>query len=143
MTYEGACHCGSVVVWFETDQNGDAIEVRACQCSFCRRHAAKSVSDPKGWLEVRAAPGALRRYQFATRSADYLLCGECGCYLGAVATIDGRLLGLMNVVGGAIAHLADRAAVARDYSGDTPETRRARRLERWTPAAVVEAAPNA
>ena len=41
--YPGACHCGAVGVFFETDAGADALQVRACQCGFCRRHGAKTV----------------------------------------------------------------------------------------------------
>ena len=32
----------------------EALQVRACQCSFCRRHGAKTVSDPNGRLTLTA-----------------------------------------------------------------------------------------
>jgi hypothetical protein len=143
VTYEGACHCGSVMVWFETGQNADAIQVRADGCSFCRRHGAKTVSDPKGWLEFRAAPGSLRRYRFGLGSADFLLCGECGVYMGAVTTAGEHTLGVLNVVGADIQPMAGREAEPVDYDGEDLDRRTARRLERWTPCAVVEAVPNA
>ena len=143
MTYEGACHCGSVVAWFETAKPAEDIQVRADGCGFCTRHGAKSVTDPDGWLEFRAAPGSLRRYQFAHRAADFLICGECGVYLGAVATIGERTVGVLNVVGAGIEVFADREADPVDYEGETLEQRTARRSQRWTPAAVVEANPDA
>jgi len=143
VTYEGACHCGSVVVWFETKQAPEALQVRADGCGFCRRHGAKSVTDPEGWLEFRAAPGSLRRYQFAHKSADFLLCAECGVYVGAVADIDGRTLGVLNAVGADIQAFAGRDADPVDYEGETLAERNARRSQRWTPAAVVEANPDA
>ena len=143
MTYEGACHCGSVVVWFETKRAADDIQVRADGCGFCTRHGAKSVTDPEGWLEFRAAPGSLRRYQFAHRAADFLLCGECGVYMGAVTTVEGRTVGVLNVVGANIGAFSERDADPVDYEGESAADRTARRLERWTPAAVVEASPDA
>ncbi len=143
MTYEGACHCGSVVVWFETSRPADELQVRADGCGFCRRHGAKSVTDPEGWLEFRAAPGSLHRYRFAHRSADFLVCEECGVYLGAVTDIEGRTLGVLNVVGADIQAFAGRDADPVDYESETLEARNARRKERWTPCAVVEANPDA
>jgi hypothetical protein len=143
VTYEGACHCGSVVVWFETSQAPDALQVRADGCGFCRRHGAKSVTDPEGWLEFRAAPGALHRYRFAHRSADFLVCAECGVYVGAVTDIEGHTLGVLNVVGADIRAFAEREADRVDYEGETLEARNTRRKERWTPCAVVEANPDA
>jgi hypothetical protein len=143
VTYEGACHCGSVMVWFETSQAADDIQVRADQCGFCRRQGAKSISDPKGWLEFRAAPGSLRRYQFGLKSADFLICGECGTYMGAVTSIGSHTLGVLNVVGADIRTFAHRDADPVDYDDEDLAQRNARRLERWTPCAVVEANPDA
>ncbi len=143
MTYEGACHCGSVVVWFETAKAADDLQVRHDGCGFCRRHGTRSVTDPEGWLEFRAAPGTLRRYQFAHRSADFLICDECGVFVGAVTTIGDRTLGVLNVAGTDIEPFASREPDRIDYEGETLEQRNARRLERWTPCAVVEANPDA
>ena len=46
--YKGACHCGAVTVELETDTAPATIDVRECQCSFCRAHGAESASDPAG-----------------------------------------------------------------------------------------------
>jgi hypothetical protein len=131
------------MVWFETRQAPDDVQVRGDQCSFCRRQGAKSVSDPKGWLEFRAAPGSLRRYRFGLKSADFLLCRECGTYMGAVATIGEHTLGVLNVTGADIRAFANLDAEPVDYDGEDLASRNARRLERWTPCGVVEANPDA
>ena len=55
------------------------IEPRACQCSFCRQHQSRSVSDPTGRLRITVANGdLLSRYQFAMKSIEFLICRECG-----------------------------------------------------------------
>ena len=133
--YTGSCHCGGVTVEFETPTDPAALPLRECQCGFCRRHGAISVSDPKGrirYIEVR--PGALKRYQFGMKSIDFILCHECGVYLGATMTENGRdTFATTN-----IRTYADRARFTQTpqpivYEQEDLETRRARRRQRWTP----------
>jgi hypothetical protein len=134
----GGCHCGAVDVEWRT-QAPEALEVRACSCTFCSKHGARTATDPGGHVRfVEREPGTLVRYRFATRSADFLLCARCGVYLGAVLTHDGRSVATVNVN-----TLADRDAFpsARrvDYADEPRDARIARRLARWTPAEVVSA----
>ena len=58
--------------------------MRACQCTFCRKHGAHNVTDRDGHLVVRARRDDLIRYQFGTRGCDFLLCRRCGVYVAAV-----------------------------------------------------------
>lgn len=132
---EGACHCGAITVVFETALAPDQIEVRADQCGFCRRHGAKTVSDPAGRLTLRFAETAVRRYRFGAKTADFLVCRDCGAYVASVM----EDYGVLNVVGADIAVLANRDARPVDYDAETPDQRRARRRERWTPT-ILEAA---
>jgi hypothetical protein len=127
--YTGQCHCGGVSARFQTDQAPEAIDVRADQCGFCRRHGAKTVSDPAGrlWLQFREA--AVERYRFGTRTADFIICRSCGSFIAAI--IDGY--GVLNVVSAAMTAFADRPARPVDYDSETPESRTERRRQRWTP----------
>ena len=127
--YEGACHCGAIAARFETAMAPDTLEVRADQCGFCRRHGAKTVSDPTGRLALRFKEADVERYRFGTRTSDFLVCRGCGTYIAAV--IDG--LGVLNVVGAEIAAFAVREARPVDYDAETAEQRLARRRARWTP----------
>jgi hypothetical protein len=133
--YKGGCHCGGVSVEFETPTDPSDIELRLCQCSFCRSHGSISASDPKGRIRyVENRPGAMKRYQFGLRSADYILCGDCGVYLGAMMTDEGS-------AGYATTNIrayADRDRFTRQpqpivYEQEALEARRARRRQRWTP----------
>jgi len=133
---EGACHCAAVRVVFETALAPSDIEVRADQCGFCRRHGAKTVSDPAGRLTLQFAEADVERYRFGTRTADFIVCRACGAYVAAL--IDGY--GVLNVVGADIGALAGRGATPVNYDDETPELRLARRRRRWTPA-VLEIAP--
>jgi hypothetical protein len=131
MRHRGSCHCGAIRIAFET---GKALEPRACQCGFCRRHGARSVSDPQGTAALTLAVEPVR-YRFASRSADYLICPRCGIYVGAVANIDGRELITLNLNAFDDPH-ADLAATPVDYDGEDAATKAERRRERWTPLRV-------
>ena len=41
MILRGACHCGQVEVAFETAMSVADLPLRACGCSFCRRHGTQ------------------------------------------------------------------------------------------------------
>ena len=82
--YKGACHCGAVTVELETDTAPATIDVRECQCSFCRAHGAESASDPAGRIRyIEREPGDINRYQFGTKTCDLFLCRHCCGYMGA------------------------------------------------------------
>src|SRR2546421_12496625 len=96
-TYRGSCHCGNIEVEFDTDIDPGQMTVRACQCSFCRKHGARTAVDPQGQVRIRAKDeGLLARYQWNLRTAEFLLCARCGCYAGAVTSPD-RSLATVNV----------------------------------------------
>ena len=134
--YGGACHCGAVSAHFETAIDPAEMDVRADQCGFCRRHGAKTVSDPAGRLALRFRETAVERYRFGTRSGDFIVCRSCGAYIAAI--IDGY--GVLNVVGADIAAFADKPARPVSYEDETAATRLARRRARWTPLTLEIAA---
>jgi hypothetical protein len=134
--FEGRCHCGAISARFETALAAGEIDVRADQCSFCRRHGAKTVSDPAGRLRLAFNEAAVERYRFGTRTSDFIICRRCGVFIAAI--IEG--LGVLNVVGAGIAAIAARDARPVDYDDETPQTRLARRRERWTPLELEPAA---
>jgi hypothetical protein len=142
-SYAGRCHCGAIGFTFTTALAPSRWSVRACQCAFCRAHAALSASDPAGAVRFEAArPESLVRYRFGLRTADFLLCRECGVYIGAVMARGEQRFGIVNV--NALAPIpADLAAPsAMTYDGETAEGRGRRREERWSPATdALAAAP--
>lgn len=137
MLLHGQCHCGQVGVSFETAIPVDELEVRACQCSFCRRHGAKTVTDPNGNLTISAPQGALNRYRFGLRITDYLLCKNCGAYVAAIMHGGARELATLNVAGTMIGGLWERDALSARFDGESAEARRERRRRGWTPAHVM------
>lgn len=137
MILEGRCHCGAISAAFETDQDPDVIQVRACQCSFCRRHGARTVSDPAGSLTLRFSEDAIDRYTFASGSADFLICQGCGVYVATTISDEGGDVGVLNIAGTDIEVLTHRAADLMHYEDETAEQKRSRRRARWTPLHII------
>ncbi len=91
MTYEGGCHCGQLRVSFTTAHAPTDLPLRACQCTFCRRHGGLTTSDPDGEIVLTVAevpPGGW--YRFGTGVTDFWVCARCGVYVGAYVEVDGQ-----------------------------------------------------
>lgn len=122
---------------FETAIDPAALDVRADQCSFCRKHVGHTATDPNGLVVIEADAALLSRYQFGLKSADFFVCKSCGVYAGAFMDDPSGARFTLN-----LNILEERAAfgVARpvSFDGETLDSRRQRRLEKWTPARLVE-----
>jgi hypothetical protein len=132
--YEGSCHCGAISYAYRTGLPVSQWVVRACQCSFCRSHAAMTTSDPAGSVEFRIGrPEYLSLYRFGLKTADFVLCRNCGTYLAArIATPNGSYA-VVNLR--ALARLPPELPSAQpvSYDAESAESRIARRESRWTP----------
>ena len=134
MDYEGSCHCGAIGFSYHTDLRPSRWSIRACQGSFCLAHDALSTSDPAGRLEFSASsPDQLQRYRFGLGTADFLLCRNCGIYIGAAIESPNGCFGIINTH--ALTEPPDRLATAVpiSYDNENTEGRVSRRGERWTP----------
>jgi hypothetical protein len=129
--FEGRCHCGSLAYRLESP-SGELV-LRACDCSFCHQHGTVGAAPTDGRLIIEVAHAdRLQRYRFGTRSADVLLCTECGVSIGVVTEIDGRLYGVVNarsLQGVVLPESLPRLSC----EGETLAARQARRRERWIP----------
>lgn len=132
MRYSGRCHCGAIQISFETSH---PLAPRACQCSFCRRHHARSVSDPRGAATLAFGADPIR-YRFASRAADYLLCAVCGVYVGAMVEEADAAIVTLNLNNFDDPH-SQLAAVPVSYDGESAGQRAASRRARWTPLTIV------
>jgi hypothetical protein len=137
MTCAGQCHCGAIRGSLAASKPATELQVRACQCGFCTRHGAMTVSDPNGRATFEIERAALTRYQFGTRTGTSLLCARCGIYAGVILEDGGKVWSVLNVRGLAIPEFNDRAAEPVVYEGETPEARIARRKSRWTPTEII------
>ncbi len=131
--YEGRCHCGAIAFELTMPQPASKWTIRACQCRFCRTHGARTTSDPGGSVRFRVADERkLNRYRFASKSADFMICRECGAYVasmiesprGRFATINVNML---------VVPLDVPAATPVSYDAETPQQKLARREAKWTP----------
>ncbi|MGB7291149.1 MAG: hypothetical protein WBD99_03140 [Thermodesulfobacteriota bacterium] len=50
--YIGGCHCENITFEMEVTAKPPSYNPRACDCDFCRKHAASYVSDPSGKLII-------------------------------------------------------------------------------------------
>jgi hypothetical protein len=136
----GGCHCGNLELVFETAQPPTEMVVRACGCSFCRRHGGRTVSDPGGQVEILVhQPAELSRYRFGLGTAEFLVCRRCGVYIGAVTTEADAVRAIVNVNALATPKVFAEPALPVSYDRESESERRARRRARWTPARVTEA----
>lgn len=130
----GRCHCGAIAFEFDTAIAPAALNLRRCGCSFCRAHGARTTSDPAGSVRfVFAQPERLHRYRFGLRSADFLVCGECGVYLAAMIEHEGRGYATLNANCFELAEPLEQEAPVVRYEGETLQQRMIRRVAKWTP----------
>ena len=108
--------------------------VRACQCSFCLKHAGTYTSDPAGSVRFTHEDGSrLTRYRFGQHTADFIFCGRCGGYLGAVTEEGGQPLMVVNLRALDPQPAGLPAPQPMSYEGESRGDRDSRRAQRWTP----------
>lgn len=136
-TLRGTCHCGNVAVELETKLDPSSLRLRECQCSFCRKHGARTTSDPDGRLRVSVRDRAqLEVYRFGLGVTDFLVCRSCGVFVAATMQASKTPRGVLNVnVLDQREHFLRRAEPV-DYFREDVEQRMARRLLAWMPVEV-------
>jgi len=85
LALSGGCHCGGVRVEAQLTRPPDSYHPRACDCDFCRKHAAAWISDRDGRLRIRTVrgdPGVT--YRQGSGQVELLLCGNCGVLVAAL-----------------------------------------------------------
>ena len=133
---EGSCHCGAIRASLWATKPAGDLEVRACQCSFCARHGAMTVSDPDGRAAFEIDRGLFATYQFATRTGSSLICARCGIYAGVLIEDATGMWSVLNVRGLAVAPFLGRLPTPVVYEGETAAQRIARRQRKWTPTEI-------
>jgi hypothetical protein len=133
----GACHCGAIRARLIASRPAIELQPRACQCSFCSRQGAMTVSDPQGRATFEIERAALNEYRFETRTGTSLLCARCGTYAGVILEDEGRVWSAINVRGLAFPEFKGRVAEPAVYEGETAAQRIARRKQKWTPTEIV------
>jgi hypothetical protein len=136
-TYHGGCHCAAIRVSFETAIAPDQVDVRADQCSFCRKHGNNTTSDPQGLVVVHAKRHALSKYRFGLKNADFLICKDCGVFVAAIIDHADGARATLNLNALEERSLFTKPTRPVNFDGETNESRTARRIQNWTPARLV------
>ncbi len=139
--FHGGCHCGNLVIDYTTPTAAADTSVRACQCSCCRKHDARSVSNPAGRLAITVHDeNLLERYRFGLRVTDYLICRKCGVYVSAyMARGDEAYANVMVNALDARELFPEPAPLVLDGEDENGKWQRRRR--QWTPATLRIQAP--
>jgi hypothetical protein len=135
-TFVGSCHCGALAFDYQTALPPARWSVRACQCGFCRSHAAATTSDPLGRLSFHVGENdCLQHYRFGLRTANFLVCRRCGSYLGAQIRTAHGCFGIVNTLALTPPAVELPLAVVADYGSESAMQRVTRREQKWTPLA--------
>jgi hypothetical protein len=140
-TIVGRCHCGNIEYGFRLPLSDGPIPVRACGCSFCRKHQGVWTSRPDGSVTMRLrSDERVNRYRFGTRTAEFFVCIECGVVPIVCATIDGIVYAVVNVNTFETGAPHELVSSATNFDGESLDQRLSRRRRNWTPVASIESA---
>lgn len=134
--HTGQCHCGGITVRLQFTRPAEEMQVRSCQCGFCTRQGALTVSDPLGRAVFAIKAGSLTPYRFGTRTATSLVCSRCGVYAGVTLTDGDAAWSVANARGLAIDEFKGRTGIQMHYEEETADERIARRKQKWTPTEI-------
>ena len=133
-----SCHCGNLVATLQLSASPAETQVRACQCSFCRKHAALTIGNAQSAVRFEAKdPQLVERYRFGGRTADFLICKQCGVYVGAVCETPSGLKGIVNLNTVDDCEAFTRVPEAMSYDGESAAGRLERRAARWMNATLT------
>jgi hypothetical protein len=131
--FQGGCHCGDISVTLSTEKPISDLRPRACQCSFCRRHAAAMISDPGGEMNLATNSADTSPYRFGLGITDFHVCTRCGVFVAATwEDTNGDTLGVVNI------HALSNTDVFMapeliSFEGESIQQREERRRRNWTP----------
>lgn len=138
MKLDGGCHCGNLTYRLEWPGDEGPRAARFCACSFCTKHNSRYVSHPDAGLDLTIADSEkLNRYRFATGTAQFLICLECGVMPVILGQQDGALQAVVN------ANTLDdfklpEAPVPVSFDGESLEARLHRRKKHWIARVTVK-----
>jgi len=134
----GACHCGNISYTLDWPLDERTLPARRCGCTFCTRIDGVWTSHPEAKLMIKVDDAEkVSRYQFGTRTADFVFCSACGTILIAECVLEGRKKAVVNV------HTLARQSNDNQeselifdlqescFDGETVEQRLQRRSQRW------------
>ena len=143
LSYKGSCHCGNIEIEIKTQRPVEETPTRQCGCSFCRSKNALYATNPDDRVTFKALrTDILQRYRFGHKTADFLICRECGSFMGAFMESDDE----SDLWGYAVPNLINLEnwsqfpkpqAGPMNYENEDATERLERRKQRWSRARVV------
>ena len=134
MQIDGACHCRNIRFVLSWPDTGEAIPVRVCGCTFCRKRAGSWTSHPDADLVAEIQdPAKVSNYRFGTKSADFCVCSVCGVVPFVTSTIDDNLYAVVSVSAFDNADALPLAHSSTDFDAEDLEGRLDRRKGNWIP----------
>ena len=143
MTYyscTGGCHCGNIRFSASFVSDPTSMSPRACDCDYCRMHAAAYLSDPQGRLEITIRHGnEVAHYRQGGNLAAFTSCRICGVLVAVSHSDDGVIYGAINskAVAGGMA-FADPKTVSPKLLGNEEKVGRWKEL--WFPDVSIKVA---
>jgi hypothetical protein len=138
MKFKGGCHCGAIRIELLTERQPQQQVIGACHCSFCRKHNARTFSDPKAFVTLTAhEPEHLRRYEFGLKTSEQILCARCGVYVAMTLIEADQVFSVISIDALDDRALFNREPEPRDYSAEDRIGRIERRKARWTPTTLI------
>jgi hypothetical protein len=128
----GGCHCGNITLHYHSPLPPAELSIRACDCSFCTKQGAFYTSHPDGRLEITITDrDRVKKYRFATLTADAWFCTRCGTFVLMTTEIDARLYAALNANCLNDLHFNRLTVPTLSLSEDSAEQRLSRRRRAW------------
>jgi len=118
------------------DKDLEGFIPRRCSCSMCRKHGASYISDPEARLMLRYRDETqLSLYRFGHRTAQWVICSECGVLVAVLCEIAGQLRAVVRVQ--SMEEYFPRPEVATNFESESVEERLQRRARTWIGTVTV------
>ena len=135
----GKCHCGNIEYEFVWPESGNEIPVRACSCTFCRKHSGVYTSHPQGQLKARVSDQSrVNKYAFGTKTAEFYICASCGVVPFATSKIQGKTYALVNGNTFEDVKPEDLVSSVTDVDSESIDGRLERRARNWIPQVTIK-----
>ena len=128
----GSCHCGSISYQLETEFKLNELPVRICSCDYCTKSGNRYISDSKAHLAIYWDESKVNRYQFGTKTADFIICQLCGVMPFVLSEIDDHSYAVINYNSITEQSQLNQNDIPRlDFDGELPMNRLERRRRNW------------
>ncbi len=133
----GQCHCGNLQYRFDWPGEDPRIPVRACGCTYCRKHGAVWTSHPAGQLVLEVTDAdQVHHYRFGHHTAVFHICATCGILVAASCDMDQATYSVVNVNTFENVEPSEFDRQSTDFEAENETDRMDRRRRNWTPTTI-------